>query len=654
MLKVLEAEGKYFRKSLIVATMGAMLTLVVLASVGIWAVLPSGSAESTPEPDRTRHLNAVASLFSDNTYEYVRTESVNAFRSLEQYIKQSKYFYLKPPLGDSFESVSNASALYFNKLKVELDNPPSQNIAEFFKEICASDVLVFQRIDKAGDMMLKSSSLDKLPSDFDFRFIGNHSSPMSMILQRVFKGQTAYSTLNMDGTVFSFAFRSITNRSGYVVGMIAVRVKISGVKQFDIFNFAEQTIVFDNATGRVVFQKSQNHSITDSLYRSFSRFSQNPSGFQELDPNCFVSYSNENINWTVFGYSPSANRTSFSEIKPLLFKLLVSCAIFVGIIFTFIIVLSSAKFDKKLETKNKQLNDMLDSIIQGHFREVENSFVEELHQSSRSNSSITDIRHKLSAINRRLADLENDKSDIQDILYATGEKILAEISRFDAIKDETRSNIDSASEIILDVTVRTTQMKNILSDLSIWESFQELASKLRIDDSIEKLSIVAQSLSTKSGIINDKVDKVFSEIASLKTTADQAYLVSINSAIFAEKASSGKLSMLSEEVRRISEQISNIIDQSSYLLSETRNATTACREDMEKLFSAIQAAPRQKDISEMILEFSRYNDKVSSITKKFENISDEAKQIVKYLEAGKSECDKSNNIVNSIKYLVNF
>lgn len=655
-----DEERKYFIKSILLVSITAIILVVALVSVGIFALTYSRPDEKQlSNVDALNQTLKTAELFSENAYNMTATSSNNAFTAIDSYLKNADGFKLVPNIPFDQINFENVPHLYHNNTNIcqESDDSGLDNFAERLKILTGSNVMLYQRVNKQGDMFLICHSIRGLTNNFDLRYIkaSNEDFSRNKLIDKIFKGQVYHSVQDLNGSVYSISFRRIIDRRGNVLGMIAVTTKLSGKLDFDHQYFAKKYYFVDSLTRNIVFNSNSLKKINpkylswaDSV--SANRYEEQESFFnEELGLAC--SYDNR-LNWMILAELPQGNDTLPTGLRANGFKMAFAVGTIVLILVIIITIKKSDKMKRRLNKKEECLNQFMSNIIAGKYSENENEVTMKMIY-GKSSDCPSELFELLNKINHKAYELEKDKSDLYEILDSKIMQISAFAKKLQVINEEVSALIDTGADKFSDMSVRTSQIANVLSDLSIWESFNELAAKLQVDAGTEKIRETSQNLRIKSGIINDKVEKIFSELNVMKKISDHAYLVSINSAIFAEKANSSKLAMLSDEVRRLSENLSNASDQVYYLLSEAKNASAACSHDIDRINEAIAKSPKPSDISEMVVEFSRFNEKVGSLSVKFAGIHDEGRIVLKTIESSKTVLNKAIPMIKNLLDLSN-
>lgn len=647
-------EKKYYLKSILTTSIASVVSVVVIISLGIYALTYSTTEDKAVPNDNIISQSEVAfKLFSETAFNHNSQINTKISAALENHLRVGSGFRFVPDLSFDDINLENVPSLYFNNVNIcDYSKTVQDNFAYYLKVATGAEIMIYQRVNKQGDMYLACHSFYELPDEFPLRFISNslEKNKKNPIIEKIFNGQTYSSVQNLQGTLYSLNFKRLIDRRGTIVGMIAVLTKLSGALDFDFMKLSEQYYISDKATGRQIYSKIENSDINKYFARwadSLLALNLNENSTFALNDYGRVAYYDSRLNWLISTEIPVARKVMPSGLRENGTKMAFAAGLLVLIIVIFTAIRRSDKFSKKIDSKEIYLNSIIGNILHGKYAENENDFTEKYFKSDESiklfSNSVFDMLRK---INTKISDLEKDKNDLTDILEGKLRRVVNLTDRLRLIKDDSQGLIDNSIDSFTDVTVRITQLSSAVGELSIWDSFNEIASKLQIDSGADVVRDKSKNMKVKAGIVGDKVEKVFAELNAMKKISDHAYLISINSAIFAEKANSNKLAILSDEVKKISENLSNVADQIYYLLSEAKNAVHSCTFDIEHISGIISNSPKQSDIAQMMVEYSKFNEKVTSLSGKFRNLNEECRTVLKTLESGKSSINKNEPIIN--------
>jgi predicted nucleic acid-binding Zn-ribbon protein len=308
-------------------------------------------------------------------------------------------------------------------------------------------------------------------------------------------------------------------------------------------------------------------------------------------------------------------------------------------------VRASDEFARKVNEKEQNFLKLLNFVAEGKSREFENEVIE---KSFKGEIARDELIKTLNRVNKTIYDLQQDKSDLQDIIDTKINRLLSVADKIGKLKQKAELAYENTIESIADLTVKITQLATTAQELSRWETPAEISSRFDHNSAKEKIRQKATTIRTKAKLLTDKLDKIFSELNVLKKISDHTYLIAVNSSIFAEKASSSKMELLSTEIKKISENLLNSQDQLYYLATEARNAIYACSNDLETIEIVLENTPTQSDIAKMLLEYSKFNERIASISNKFDNVVDEFRNILKNTETAKSDLAKLDGIIEEL------
>jgi len=653
-------EIKYYTKSLLIISIASVILFAGIVSLGFLAVTSFLKEDNSDKLEEQLLQTATTSeLFADVAFNLVSNNANNSFTALDNYFRKQSGFRLVPNIAIDDLNFDNVPSLYFNNTKICSETSSEQFFESFvqhLKIVAGSDIAIYQRINRDGDMMLICQTFKTFDKEHMNYYKALNDGKIDPLIATIFKGQTFNTTYNMSGTIYGISFKRITDRRGIVVGMIGVYTKLSGIINFNNQFLPIRHIIMDSLSKNIIYETTRNNlnkyqnalfehwldSLSKSPIKSHSAIINKNKGF--------AMYYDGRLNWILASKFAEPINIAETSIRTDAVKMAFSVAILIIMIIIIVGLLQSSKFKKLVMEKFDLINDMVNKINHGKYLEMENSIIRDFYQ---GNSEVfsSELFDKLRKINAKFISIACEKEELMAILESNMYDINKLTNEISQRKEDLSSSLDNATDKFTDMTVKIVQLTSSLTDLSLWQNFNDFLSKLQVDAGTDKAKSITNNLKVKSNLILDKIEKIYVELNSLKKISDHSYLISINSSIFAEKANSNKLSLLSDEIRRLSESLSNTADQVYYLLSEAKNATISCNSDIEQVHSIIAKSPKSSDISEGILEISKYNEKVGVLARNFNKLQEDSKTIIKTIESGKTANEKSNDLVKKIELI---
>lgn len=641
-------EKKYLFKTLVQSNISSVVLLAVIMAVGIYALTSSQPIEKNDYGSIfPSQINRIAQLFGSLIERDVQINFEKANYALESYTKNTSGFKLVPDIPFDEQDFDKIPNLFFNNYNLTRQDAYQINsMVRNLKSIIGADFLLYQRLNAQGDMLLINHTFYDLPNNLKINLISSENNFHSKsLIEKIFKGQTYTILKNINGNIYSITFRRIIDKKGKIIGMIGIMNKLSGRLDFNL-SFNGYNIAFYDALTRslIYSQDSIKRKSTQNWADSLLKTAISSFELQDLSYGR-TAYFNNNLNLLIVAEMQLHKPPMPSGLRANGIKMLLAATIIVIIIIIFFSVRNYDKFSSKINEKEKFLVEMLGILCNGKHREFENHIAEKLYKGEIEQNEVINL---LRRVNQKMLDLEQDKLDLQDILDAKIAKIITLSEKINKIKTEGEEKINEAIDQFTDLTVKITQLATTAAEISRWETPTEITNKFDNNSPCEKLREKSKILKTKSGILADKIEKIFTELSLLKKVAESIHFIAINSSIFAEKGNIEKLELLAAEIRKISENLINSQDQLYYLTTEARNALYACSYDLETIEIVLDNTPKQSDIAKMLLEYSKFNERIALISDKFNHLTEELKNTIKNLENSKIKITRLDGIVNEL------
>ncbi len=652
-----EIEKTYFTKNIVLAAVGSLIALSIIVSIGIY--LFSFADKNLHEPaalDVASQSLETARMTSELTYKIVSSNADNSFEQIDSYLKDPLAFKFSPAIEFKNINFENVPALYFKNQKIASTDDEPNNFAKQIKKDIGIDVAFYQRINEQGDMLLSSTSFAYPLSNLIYiSAIAAEDEPQPFI-SSILKGQTYHIIQNYGGSLYALSFKKIMNRKGTVLGMIAAFSKISGFINFDNQALAKNYYIVNTFNHDVLFSANGKLELNSNIKMALDSVTQNPALRESLERNeraDFITFNDTRLNWLLLTElspaAPFASKTSFTKYLKMIFASLA----LVLILLIFFVIKKKDDFYTFLNNKAKLVDGIFSNIENGKFKENENSLAVLLLSEDKSNKILPkDFCHHLRSINHSTMMLHQDKSDLEDILQTRMEEIETLSNEIKKNEQDALGELETSNDKISDISVRLNQLSCVVSDIGIWQTINEISARLQSDFQSSDLKNITANLKTKSNIIIDKIDKTFLELSHVSKIADHAYLISINSSIFAEKANSEKLTVLSNEISKLSDSLNSAADRIFYLLTETKSGASSCQSDSDMLVELNQATPSRSDLSDLAVEFTRVNEKVTIISEKINEINDEQRDLLSLNQSAKSSLESTKSLFERINHTV--
>jgi len=641
-------EKKYFLKTIIKSNFASIIAFAIILAIGIYALtenqMPESSSTNQKMPQQVlKSIELLAEVIKQNT----NSNFEKANYGIEAYMKNFTGFKLVPDIPFDLVDAENIPELYYNNINLKTRerfqiNPFVQNL----KSIANSDILLYQRINQDGDMFLVNHSFYELPKDFSLNLISQSRNPeTSVLIEKIFKGQTYTILQNINDNIYSITFRRLIDRRGKIIGMLSIMQKISGRVDLNISQVDFKLVYIDKFTQRAIYSQSKLERKTtlswvDSLLRNSAQ------NFAIVQPEWGrAAYYDNDLHLLIAFEMPVSAKFMPTGLRANGAKLVLAAALLVLILVVFYSIKSYDKFTQKINEKEQYLLNILRKIKVGGIKDIENEFTELSFKGELKNNEVLQCLRNL---NQEIINLQQDKTDLRDIIDTKVNRIILLVDKINYSKTEIEENIVKSIEQFTDFTVKITQITTAISELSRWETPSDIAEKFDSSSVCEKIREKSKAIYTKTSVLADKIDKIHSELNQLKKTSDHTYLIAVNSSIFAEKASSNKLEVLSNEIKKISENLTNSQDQLYYLVSEARNALFSCKYDLATIEVVLDNTPKQSDLAKMLLEYSRFNERLATIATSLQTTSNEFRSILKTLENSKTQLFKLDGIIDEL------
>ncbi len=638
-------------------SVAAVVSVVAIISLGIFALTHGEQSDKFIDSANVAEQTSITfKLFSETAYSNTADNYSKVSAAIKKQLKSERGFQLVPDI--SLVDDDTPSHLYFAGAEVGSEAEHSQtSLSERFKLDANTKVMIYKRLDLQGNMQLAWHSLYELPTGFRLKFIPSalQGGQKSRLIENIFRGQSYTTVQSLNGTLYSITFEQLTNKKGVVIGMIAILTKLNGVLDFDFLKLSKKYYILDKVTGQVIFPEAQDSKYSKSEYRWIDSLRQasGDGDFAFIKADCGrVAVSDSRLNWIMFTELPTSRKTTQSELQINAVKMVAASGFLVLIVVIFIAIFLSDRFTKKADFKEAYLNDVISNIIFRRYSENTNDFIERaFKQKERDSFCTSHVFNMLQKINSKMSDLEQDNSDLHDILHSKLKKATSLVEKLKFNRDSVDGVLTDATGSLAEVVSQINQLSGAVKDILTLDNLSETILELDALSGYETIKDKSQNLRAKIAIISDKVEKAFSELSAIKKSAENAYLLSVNSAVSAEKSSSSKLSVLSYEASKMSDSLSNAVDQISYLLSEARNAAQFSIFDIENIHKTLSDKPSQGSAAQAMLEYTRFNEKAMMLTNQCTALSNECQNVLKTLEAGKSNVGKSEAIISDFMNL---
>lgn len=640
-------EKKYFMRTLLKANFWGVFLFGIIVAIGIYALssnLPDN--QSSDQTKVSQQIDKTAELLCKYIEQNVSVNFEKTAYAIDENLKFGSGWRLFPDIPFDKMYYESIPSLYFGN--INLSSNEKNRIHPFLqslKSVSGNDFLIFQRISEAGDMYLVNHTFYNLPENFNLNLISPEKNrSAALLIEKIFKGQSFTILQNINDNIYSVTFRRLINRQGKILGMMGILNKLSGFIDFNISKLNYNITYYDAFTKNVLlsFGASPRKSTlawADSLRLTGIDFQ-----------TCSYDWGRSavcsgKLNLLILSEFPQQSKIMPSGLRANGLKLVLAVAILVMVVLVFYSVRASDYFAHKLHEKEEHLLKFLNYVALGKSREFENEIIEKSFKGEIANDEFV---KSLNRINKTIYDLQQDKSDLQDFIEIKINRLLDVADKIGQLKTNAELAFDASIEHITSLTVKITQLATTANELARWETPAEISSKFDNNSAKEKVKQKAITIQTKAKLLTDKLDKLFAELNNLKKISDHTYLIAVNSSIFAEKLSSSKMELLSNEIKKISENLLNSQDQLYYLATEARNAIYACSNDLETIEIVLENTPTQSDIAKMLLEYSKFNERLASISTKFDSVVDDFRNILKNTENAKSDFAKLDGIIEDL------
>lgn len=646
--KVVFDEKKYFLKTILKSNFASIIAFSIIIAIGIFALTSNQPPENIQNNAKApQQILKSIELLTEVIKQNVNYNYEKANYAIESYTKNFSGFKLVPDIPFDFVDAENLPDLFYNNQNVKTrDRFQINPFIQSLKSIANSDILIYQRISQDGDMLLVSHSFYELPEDFSLNLISqSRNKEVSELLAKIFKGQPYTILQKLNENVYAITFRRLIDRRGKIIGMLAVMQKLTGKVDLNISLTNYKLVYLDKLTSKEIFSQGQLErkstlSWADSLLQNAKQ------KISLIQPEWGrAAYYDNDLHLLITFEIPFANKIMPSGLRANGVKMVLAVAILVLILVVFYTIQAYDRFSHKINEKEQFFINILKKITTGDVKDTENEFTELSFKGElKNNLFLQHLRH----LNKEIINLKQDKTDLQDIIDTKVNRIILLVDKINQSKLEIEEKIVNTIEQFTDFTVRITQITTAVVELSRWEVPSEISDKFNSSSICEKIREKSKSIRTKSSVLIDKIDKIHSELNQLKKTSDHTYLIAVNSSIFAEKASSNKLEVLSAEIKKISENLTNSQDQLYYLVSEARNALFSCNYDLETIEVVLDNTPKQSDLAKMLLEYSRFNERLASISTNLQATTNEFRSALKSLENSKTLLLKLDGIIDEL------
>jgi len=640
-------EKKYFLRTLLKANFGSITLFGIIVAIGIYALSSSLPTEQSPEQKKvSQQISKTTDLLCKYIEQNVSVNFERAAYAIDENLKFGPGWRLLPDVPFEKMYYESIPSLYFGNINLSRNERNKIHpFLQFLKSVSGSDILLFQRISESGDMFLINHTFYYLPDNFKLNLISpGKNQSVALLIEKIFKGQSFTILQNINDNIYSVTFRRLINRQGKIIGMMGILSKLSGIIDFNISKLNYNIAYYDAFSKNVLLSvgampRKSTLAWADSLHLN-NIDSQNC----DYDWGRSTIYSSK-LNLLVLIDFPQQPKIMSSGLRVNGLKLVLAVAILVAVLLVFYSVRVSDNFAKKLNEKEQNFLKLLNYVAEGKSREFENEVIE---KSFKGEIAKDELIKSLNKINKTIYDLQQDKFDLQDFIEIKINRLIAVIDKIGQLKENAELAFENLIEKTTGLTVKITQLATTAQELSRWETPTEISSKFNNNSAKEKIKQKAIIIRTKAKLLTDKLDKIFAELNALKKISDHTYLIAVNSSIFAERVSSSKMELLSTEIKKISENLLNTQDQLYYLATEARNAIYACSNDLETIEIVLENTPTQSDIAKMLLEYSKFNERLASISTKFNYVVDEFRNILKNTETAKSNLSKLGGIIEDL------
>lgn len=634
-------------RTLLKANFWGVFLFGIIVAIGIYAL--SGNLPDNQSSEQTKvsqQIDKTAGLLCKYIEQNVSVNFEKTAYAIDENLKLGTGWRLVPDIPFDKMYYESIPSLYFGN--INLSRNEKNRIHPFLqslKSVSGNDFLIFQRISEAGDMYLVNHTFYNLPDNFNLNLISPEKNrSAALLIEKIFKGQSFTILQNINDNIYSVTFRRLINRQGKILGMMGILNKLSGFIDFNISKINYNITYYDAFTKNVLLSFGDSPRKSTLAWADSLQLSNNDFQTCSYDWGRSAVYSGK-LNLLILSEFPQQPKIMPSGLRANGLKMVLAVAILVIAVLVFYSVRASDNFALKLKEKEQELIKFLNYVSTGKSREFENEIIEKSFKGEIANDEIV---KSLNRINKTIYDLQQDKSDLQDFIEIKINRLLEVADKIGQLKTNAELAFDTSIEYITSLTVKITQLATTANELARWETPAEVSSKFDNNSAKEKVKQKAITIQSKAKLLTDKLDKLFAELNNLKKISDHTYLIAVNSSIFAEKVSSSKMELLSNEIKKISENLLNSQDQLYYLATEARNAIYACSNDLETIEIVLENTPTQSDIAKMLLEYSKFNERLASISTKFDSVVDDFRTILKNTENAKSDLAKLDGIIEDL------
>ena len=323
----------------------------------------------------------------------------------------------------------------------------------------------------------------------------------------------------------------------------------------------------------------------------------------------------------------------------------ISGYILIGIIIVALIVayFFSRSIARPLSSLSRLIKEIADGNLNADFSKIKKSndeiglITEEMQSMSSSLSTIVEkIRTAGNTMSKNSTDL-NETSN--QTLSANNE-----ISR--AVQDVAEGSTNMANAIadinnsLETMSLESEHIDNSVTDIkkqtaSVQENSQSMNEKMhQMQESSEIMDAGINEISARIGKVNEIVDKVSQIISVIEEISEQTNLLSLNASIEAAR-------VVAEEIRTLSDNTGNELNNIREIISELVNECDTCVNDSKKIVE--HNLEQKESINTVLKEFNELDAQITLTADKADEIKEQVDQMV---ELNNKITTTSNNLAD--------